>query len=351
MIRPTARGNDDEGPLPNPHGLTRRALLAKGAMAGAILYGLTAAPGCSSQSPSAGEPAAAAPRQPLRPHPAAEEWKARVGVAQGVNDAARNVRTAIEKLCGPDGARTFIRPGDVVVVKPNIGWGETPDAAATTSPEVVAAAVQLCLEAGAARVRVLDNTITDAATCYDTTGIAAAARQAGAEVVFCDPARFRTVAFDDPRVRALKEWPLAEDILAADILVNVAIAKVHPLTRLSLCMKNLMGVQGGDRGKMHAAINQALSDLAVMVRPTLNILDATHILVAGMPGGGRRENVTAGGLVVCGTSAVTVDAWAADPSNLPWPKGHHAVSELGWLTAGAAAGLGVADPAKIEVMA
>jgi uncharacterized protein (DUF362 family) len=321
-------------------------MLAKGAVAGAILCGMMAAPGCSSKTPPVPET-----RRPLRPHPAAEEWKGRIGLAQGGDDPARNVRVAIEKLCGPDGARTFIRPGDIVVVKPNIGWAETPDMAATTSPEVVAATVRLCLEAGAAAVRVLDNTISDVAECYDLTGLSAAARAAGAEVVRCDAARWRTVQFTDPHTKALAEWPLYEDVMAADVLVNVAAAKIHPLTRLSLCMKNLMGVQGGDRSRMHARIDQNLADLGLAVRPTLNILDATRVLVAGMPGSGRRENVAAARTVVCGTSAVTVDAWSADPSNLPWVRGHHTVSELGWLACGAAAGLGEADPAKVAVSA
>ena len=138
--------------------LTRRELLRTAGTAGAaICLGGTLA-GCSG-----GTPGNAAPSFRARPHPAAEEWKNRVGLAQGGDDPARNVRAAIEKLCGRDGAKTFIRPGDVVAVKPNIGWGESPEMAATVTPEVVAAAVRLCLEAGAAKVRVFDNTITAAA--------------------------------------------------------------------------------------------------------------------------------------------------------------------------------------------
>ena len=284
-----------------------------------------------------------------RPHPAAEEWKARVGLAQGGDDPARNVRAAIEKLCGRDGAKTFIRPGDVVAVKPNIGWGESPEMAATVTPEVVAAAVRLCLEAGAAKVRVFDHTITTAARCYDLSGIEAAARQAGAEVVVCDPARFRSFKFADPRVKALTEWPVAEEALAADVFINIAVAKVHPLAHISLCMKNLMGVLGGDRSRLHAALDQNLADLLCVIRPTLNIVDATRARIGGVPGSGMTENVASPRTIVCGTSAVTVDAWAADPAHLPWPKGHHELSDIGCIARGAEAGLGVADPAKIIV--
>jgi uncharacterized protein (DUF362 family) len=116
-------------------------------------------------------------------------------------------------------------------------------------------------------------------------------------------------------------------------------------------MKNLMGVQGGDRGKMHQEIHQNLADLNVIVRPTLNILDATRVMISGGPSGGRRDQVASAKTIVCGTSAVTVDAWAADPKNLPWPKGHHELASVKHIALGAAAGLGVAEPDKIEVVA
>ncbi len=329
-----------------PEGLTRRELLRTAGIAGAALWAGAVFSGCSSK---AAEPAGVRFRP--RPHPAAEEWKGRIGLARGGDDPARNVRIAIEKLCGRDGARTFIKSGDVVAVKPNIGWGETPEMAATTTPEVVAAVVRLCLEAGAAKVKVFDNTITDAAKCYDLSGIEAAARQAGAEVVIGEPARFPILKFADPRVRSLTEWPIYADALTADILINVAIAKIHPLAHVSLCMKNLMGIQGGDRSRMHAALDQNLADLACVIRPTLNIVDATRAQVGGIPGSAHKENVAAPRIIVCGTSPVTVDAWAADPGNLPWPRGHHELADVGCIQRGAEAGLGVADPAKIVVAA
>jgi len=170
-------------------------------------------------------------------------------------------------------------------------------------------------------------------------------------VFLCARHRFRTLKFDDPRVKRLTEWPIYEDALAADVFINVAVAKVHNLSYVSLCMKNLMGVEGGDRGKMHQEIHQNLADLNVVVRPTFNILDATRILIAGGPSGGRRDQAVPGKMILCGTSAVTVDAWAADPQNLPWPQGHHDLASVQHIALGAAAGLGVADPGQIEVLA
>jgi len=337
MTDPTTRTGGGCSPQ-----LTRRSFL-RAAGAGALL-GAAALSGCSGGS-------AAGVTFNVRPHPMAEAWKGRLGLAQGGDDPARNVRTAVEKLCGAEGVRTFIRRGDLVVVKPNIGWTQVPEMGATVNPQVVAALVRLAREAGAGTVRVFDNTVGTDTKCYEFSGIQAAAREAGAEVVLCAPHRFRTLKFDDPRVKRLVEWPIYEDALAADVLINVAAAKVHNLSYVTLCMKNLMGVQGGDRGKMHQEIHQNLADLNVMIRPTFNVLDATRVLVAGGPSGGRKDQAVPGRTIVCGTSAVTVDAWGADPANLPWPKGHHDLAAVQHIALGAAAGLGVAEPGKIEVAA
>jgi uncharacterized protein (DUF362 family) len=296
-------------------------------------------------------PGAAGWRCRARPHPAAREWLKRIGLARGGAGPGRNVRAAIERLCGPEAARTFVRAGDTVVVKPNIGWPQPPEMGANVDPAVVAAVVRLCGEAGAARVKVFDNSVGTDSRCYEFSGIEQAARQAGAEVFLCAPHRFRTVEFDDPAVKRLARWPLYEDALAADVLINIAVAKTHNLSLVTLCMKNLMGLQGGDRGKMHQEIHQNLADLNVMVRPTLNILDATRVMVKSGPSGGRKDYCVRADTIVCGTSSVTVDAWAADPANLPWPAGHHEAAAVACIALGAAAGLGASTAAQVEVAA
>ena len=327
--------------MSNP--LKRRGFL-KGA--GAALLAGVALPGCS-PGPEGGVKFRA------RPHPMAEQWKHRLGLAQGGDDPGQRVRVAIEKLCGAEGVRTFLKPGDGVVIKPNIGWAQVPEMGATVDPAVVSTLVQLCREAGARTVKVFDNTVGTSSKCYEFSGIEKAAKAAGAEVFLCAPHRFLMLKFDDPRAKRVAEWPIYEDALTADVFINVACAKVHNHreAKVTLCMKNLMGVQGGDRGKMHQDISQNLADLNVMIRPTLNILDATRVMIAGGPSGGRRDQIVAGRTLVCGTSAVTVDCWGADPKNLPWPKGHHDLAAVGCIALGAAAGLGVADPSKIEVSA
>jgi uncharacterized protein (DUF362 family) len=324
------------------HRLTRRTFLHAGAAAvGAA--GAGALSGCGGGGAEAAFSA--------RAHPQAEAWRNRIGLAQGGDDPARNVATAIAKLCGPDGVKTFVKQGDVVVVKPNIGWAQVPEMGATVDPAVVATVVRLCGEAGAATVKVFDNSVGTDAKCYQFSGIEAAARKAGADVFLCKRHRFKTVAFSDPRCKRLTEWPIYEDVLTADVLINVAIAKTHNLSYVTLCMKNLMGTQGGDRGKMHQKIHQNLADLNVTITPTFNILDATRVMVEAGPSGGRKEHVKRADTIVCGTSTTTIDCWAADPANLPWPKGHHDLKAVEMIARGAEAGLGTAEPGAIEVMA
>jgi len=325
------------------HRLTRRTLLATAGAAALGAAGAAGLPGCGGGGAQATYSA--------RAHPQAEAWKTRIGLAQGGDDPGRNVQTAIEKLCGPDGVRTFVREGDTVVVKPNIGWAQVPEMGATVDPAVVATVVRLCREAGAGTVKVFDNSVGTDAKCYQFSGIEAAAREAGAEVFLCKRHRFRTVAFADPRCKRLKEWPIYEDVLTADVLVNVAIAKTHNLSHVTLCMKNLMGTQGGDRGKMHQEIHQNLADLNVTITPTFNILDATRVMIEGGPSGGRKDQVVRANTILCGTSTTTIDCWAADPANLPWPKGHHDLAAVEMIARGAEAGLGTADPGEVEVRA
>ncbi len=320
---------------------TRRTFLHAAGAAAIGAAGAGALPGCGGGGATATYAA--------RPHPRADAWRNRIGLATGGDDPGRNVRAAIEKCCGPDGVKTFVRQGDVVAVKPNIGWAQVPEMGATVDPAVVATVVRLCREAGAAAVKVFDNSVGTDAKCYRFSGIEAAARKAGADVFLCKRHRFRTVAFSDPRCRRLTEWPIYEDVLSADVLINVAIAKTHNLSHVTLCMKNLMGTQGGDRGKMHQEIHQNLADLNVTITPTFNLLDATRVMIEGGPSGGRKDQVVRADAIVCGTSTTTIDCWAADPANLPWPKGHHDLAAVEMVARGAEAGLGTAEPGEIEV--
>jgi uncharacterized protein (DUF362 family) len=221
-------------------------------------------------------------------------------------DPAAMTRKAMELL---GGMKKFVSKGDVVVVKPNIGWDRNTEQAANTNPEVVAEVVKMCLESGAKKVRVFDRSCNKATRCYENSGISQAASDAGAEVSYMVDVGFSD--FKLPEAEVLKSWPLYKPALEADVLINVPIAKNHGSTYLTMGIKNLMGIMGGDRGKVHWNIDDKLADLANFVRPQLTILDAYRILLRNGPQGGSLKDVRLAKTVIAGTQIASVDAYGA----------------------------------------
>ena len=230
--------------------------------------------------------------------------KADLTVARGA-DPAKVTRAAIDGL---GGIRRFIGRGDVVVVKPNIGWDRTPEYAANTNPQVVAEIVRLCFEAGAKRVKVFDHPVADARRTYKQSGILDAASASGAQVSYIDNRKFRDISL---KGQILKSWPLYTEVLEADKVINVPVAKTHGIATLTLGMKNWMGIMGGNRGRIHQRIDESLVDVARHIRPALVVLDAIRILVANGPQGGSISDVRRLDTVIAGTDQVAVDAYGS----------------------------------------
>lgn len=227
-------------------------------------------------------------------------------VAQGAPaDPATLVRRAIEEM---GGMSRFVARGETVVVKPNVAWDRLPEQAATTNPDAVAEMVRLCLAAGAGSVIVADVTCNDAEACFDRSGIGAAARAAGAEVVLPQPRFFTKV---DIKGQTLGEWPVLAPFLDADKLINMPIAKHHSLTGVTLGMKNWYGLIGGDRNRLHQRIHESIVDLAGFAKPTLTVLDAYRVLMRSGPTGGSVDDVEQKNTVIACVDPVAIDAYAA----------------------------------------
>jgi len=213
-----------------------------------------------------------------------------------------------EAIFSLGGAKRFVSRGDVVVVKPNIGWDRTPKLAACTNPEVVKTLVELCLDAGAKTVKVLDNPCNPAKRTYVRSGISAAAKEAGAKVLFPNRHRLKKMAL---KGEWLKEWEVYTDFVEADKIINVPIAKTHSLSRLTMGMKNWLGALGGNRNQLHQKLDQAMIDLASFFKPCLTVLDGYRILIRNGPQGGRVSDTKLHKTVVAGVDYVAVDAAGA----------------------------------------
>ncbi len=209
-----------------------------------------------------------------------------------------------EALAAMGGIRRFIAKGDKVMIKPNIGWDRTPELGACTNPEVVKTLVELCFEAGAKDVTVMDNTTNQAQRCYARSGIAEAAKAAGAKVPFVNPYKLKKMALHG---EWLKDWEVYTDFIEVDKLINVPVAKHHSLSRLSIGMKNWLGALGGSRNQLHQELDRALVDLAAFFKPTVTVLDAYRVLLRNGPQGGRTSDVK-----LQKTSVVSIDPVAAD---------------------------------------
>jgi uncharacterized protein (DUF362 family) len=225
-------------------------------------------------------------------------------IVQG-DDPAQLVQCAIQEL---GGMRRFISRGDVVVIKPNVAWDRTAEQAANTNPQVVAEVSRLCLEAGARRAIVTDVSINDPRSCFARSGIGAAARAAGAEVILAEDRLFREV---DLRGEVLNAWPVLEPFLSADKMINLPVAKHHSLTGASLGMKNWYGILGGARQRLHQHIHESLVDLADFMRPTLTLIDAYRVLLRNGPSGGNLADAALKKTLIAGTDPVMLDAYAA----------------------------------------
>ncbi len=260
-----------------------------------------------------------------------------VGVATGT-DYGKITRNAIAAV---GGMKRFVKPGDVVVVKPNMGWDRTPEQGANTNPQVVRAVVEEALAAGAKKVKVFDRTCNDARRCYANCGIPAALKGLpNVEVRFIEDERFKKVLLNG---EALKEWELYGEVLSANVFINVPVAKHHKLTGLTLGLKNVMGVMGGDRGKIHKQIEPALADVNAFLKSHLTVIDATRILTDHGPQGGDPADVKIMNTVIASTDIVAADAYA---TTLFGKK----PSDIGVTVAAAKRGIGEMDLKKIRIV-
>ena len=235
-----------------------------------------------------------------------------VDLAAISGDPVAATKKALEVL---GGISRFVKRGQRVVLKPNMSFTRTPEFGATTHPKVVATVAQACTEAGAQQVLVLDHTLHRAELCLERTGIREACKDIpGVHVLALQEKKFfREIKI--PQGRVLERVDVMKEVLDSPVLINIPVAKSHSATGISMGIKGLMGLIW-DREIFHAQLdmNQALADLATVIKPQLTILDATRALTSGGPGG--PGEVKKPNLIIAGTDPVAVDAYGV--SVVPW---------------------------------
>ncbi len=249
-----------------------------------------------------------------------------------------------ETLAALGGMGQFVKPGEIVVVKPNIGWDRTVEQGANTHPEVVKAVIAHCLEAGAARVRVFDHTCNDPRRCYVQSGIQEAVASLGTSRAKLEHIDWR--AFQEVEIRngrELRSWEFYRPAIEADRFINIPVAKDHSISKLTLAMKNIMGVIGGDRGRLHRRIDEAVTDINLVVHSDLTIIDATRILRDNGPQGGRLSDVEWRNTLIASADIVAADSVAANLFDFR-------PDQISTIVAGARRGLGVMDLARIQMV-
>ncbi len=227
-----------------------------------------------------------------------------LGIARG-NQYEKMLAMAIGAV---GGLAHYIRPGDVVLIKPNVAFDRSPKLGATTNPDVLAALIRMVRAAGAREVRVADNPIESPESCFVKSGIAAAARQAGAQVFLPSPQSFEIL--EVPQAKLIARWPFFwRPFRGVTKVIGIAPVKDHNLCQASMCTKNWYGLLGGRRNQFHQDIHGIIADLALMMSPTLVILDATRILMKNGPTGGDLSDVVAGHTLVAATDQIAADAY------------------------------------------
>ncbi len=339
--------------------MKRREFINKCGQLGIGLAGLTALAGCSRNQPPGATPrqvpsVTGEQAQREAPPPDAglkignNRWQA------GPEDVdvvvAKNMKPAELVQAGLDrygGISSWVHSGDVVAIKPNLAWARQPAQAATTSPEVLAAVIGICRQAHPKRIIVVEHSCDTSTVAFDISGAKQLCEELSVPLISLSHENmYQQVSL--PAGRNIHTDQVATDILECDVYINLPIVKAHSATGATIALKNQMGVVW-DQGAYHRVgsgsarglnLHQNIAGLAASLRPTLNIVDATRMLVTGGPQGPGK--VVEHNTVLVSADMVAIDTYAArllgyQPQDIP----HIGLA--------AAAGVGESDLSAIKV--
>ncbi|MGA2939904.1 MAG: DUF362 domain-containing protein [Syntrophobacteraceae bacterium] len=249
----------------------------------------------------------------------------KIAIAAG-DDRIKTVNAALKAL---GGIECFVKKGDRVLIKVNGSFATPPSLCATTNPELLAEVTRLCFRAGAAAVAVTDNPINNPESCFALSGIGDAAQSSGADLIVPRESLFANITV--PGSNFIRNWPVLFGAFhGVTKLLGIAPVKDHRRSGATMSMKNWYGFIGGRRNIFHQDIHTFIKDLALMIRPTLVILDGTFAMISNGPTGGSVSDLKQTNTMIVSTDQVAADAAGAallgkTPADLPYiAKAEHA---------------------------
>lgn len=264
-----------------------------------------------------------------------------VAVAKGKPNEI--VKKAVDAL---GGIKKFVKQGDRVVIKANMGFPNPPEWSTTTHPEVVKSIAQLCLDAGAQRVILIDNPLRDAQMCKEKSGIGAAIKDMKGVVLAMLKEQKFYKATQVPKAKQLKSVAIAKEVLRANCLINLPTAKTHSATGVSLGIKNLMGLVW-DRSAYHnnMELNTAIAEQLYIIKPNLTIIDCIYALLTNGPAGpGKTVELNT---VVASTDPVAADSYTVGIAR--WYNREFKGNQVKHIKIANELGFGEIDVAKMDI--
>ena len=277
----------------------------------------------------------------LLPRPLWAAAEPDLGVVQG--DPGPAARAAVELL---GGMKRFVKPGQRVVIKPNMSFARPVSAGTNTHPEVVRELAAMCKEAGASKVLILDNPLAPAEACLEASKIKEACQTIEEDMVHQVEKERHFQKTKLPKGQSLPETDVMKEVLRADVLIAAPAAKHHSSTGVSLSMKGLMGLVL-DRRAFHWRydLDQAIVDLAAFLRPHLVVIDASRVLSSGGPNGPGK--VLGARTILASTDMVAADA--ATVARFEWQGQRHQPRQVRHIRLAAEQGLGRMDVENLNV--
>lgn len=310
--------------------MDRRDLIRRGVMAGASL---AAAGGLSFAALDTHGPTGDVHEDTIEiPNLALENRQDVMSIVKGANRRG-TLRKALDLL---GGIEKFITKGDRVLIKVNAAFATPAKLGATTHPDTLGELIKLCYDRGGAReVIVADNPINDAQSCFKLTGIGKAASEAGATVMLPKEVYFEPTTVIGAEL--IRNWPVFfEPFKTVNKVIGLTPIKDHHRSGASMTMKNWYGLMGGRRNIFHQDIHTIISELAMMVKPTLVILDGTVSMISNGPTGGSLLDLKETNTMIAGTDQLAVDTFGATLLGLDKTK-------LGYLGKAEKAGVGTTN--------